>query len=141
MRLLALSLFVVCVVSARADEKADEWKALKGTWTVEKVIFNGVDAKDMLGSVILTMEDGKYTVDFAGNAHKGSIELKLKEKPRQMDIDETEGPNKGTKTKAIYELNGDTLKVCYSLEGKDRPTTFESKEGSDTLFVVYKRKK
>ena len=58
-----------------------------------------------------------------------------------MDVLGTEGPNKGKTFPSIYELDGDTLKICYTLEGKDRPAGFESKEGTETLLVTYKRAK
>ena len=44
--------------------------------------------------------------------------------------------NKGKKYKAIYNLDGDTLRICYALEGEVRPTDFESKAGSKTLVVT-----
>jgi len=38
--------------------------------------------------------------------------------------------------RGIYDLNGDTLRICVSLEG-NRPTSFESKESSfDWLYVL-----
>ena len=47
----------------------------------------------------------------------------------------------GTVTRAIYELSGDTLRVCYSPEGTDRPTELVTREGSPWLLVTYKREK
>jgi hypothetical protein len=38
-------------------------------------------------------------------------------------------------------LDGDTLKICYQLEGKDPPAGLESKAGTSTLSIVYKREK
>jgi uncharacterized protein (TIGR03067 family) len=51
-----------------------------------------------------------------------------------------EGPNKGAVMLGIYEISGDTLKVCFDPEGKKRPTQFKSASGSQTL-VVHKRVK
>ena len=51
-----------------------------------------------------------------------------------------EGLNKGAVTLGIYEIDGDTLKVCFDPEGKKRPTEFKTASGSQTL-VVHKRLK
>jgi hypothetical protein len=42
---------------------------------------------------------------------------------------------------AIYEIDGDTLKVCYDLGGKNRPTEFKTKEGTALFLATYKREK
>jgi uncharacterized protein (TIGR03067 family) len=43
--------------------------------------------------------------------------------------------------KGIYELEGDTLKLCTRDPGQDRPKEFTAKEGSGNTLTVYKRKK
>lgn len=140
MRSMTLLAVLTFGTAAFADEKADAWKALKGTYTVEKAVLFGEENED-LKAAVLTLTDGKYEVDFGGQVSKGTIALGLDKKPKTMDIEELEGANKGKMIVAIYELDGDTLKVCYSLEGKDRPKAFESKKDTQTLYVVYKRKK
>ena len=125
----------------RADVKADEWKGLKGTWTVEKAVLRGEDATDQFQSAVLTMEEGKYVVDFGGQQDKGTVTLDLTKKPRRMTVVSKEGTNQGKTFPAVYELAGDTLKVCYELEGNEPPAGLESKSGSTTLFVTYKRDK
>ena len=60
--------------------------------------------------------------------------------PKTLDAAVTEGPNKGGVILGIYEISGDTLKVCFDPEGKKRPTQFKTLSGSQTL-VVHKRVK
>jgi hypothetical protein len=52
-----------------------------------------------------------------------------------------EGPNKGAVMLGIYEIDGDTLRVCFDPEGKKRPTEFKSASGSQTFVNVHKRAK
>jgi hypothetical protein len=52
-----------------------------------------------------------------------------------------EGPNKGKTIPAIYERDGDTLRVCYNLSGKNRPTEFKTKAGAQLFLVTCKREK
>ncbi len=56
-----------------------------------------------------------------------------------MAITGTKGPNQGKTIPAIYELNGDTLKVCYDLSGEGHPTEFQSKAGTKLFLVTYRR--
>jgi uncharacterized protein (TIGR03067 family) len=58
-----------------------------------------------------------------------------------MEITGTAGPNKGKTFSAIYELQGDTLKICYDLTGKARPTEFKSKAGTQLFLATYKKVK
>jgi uncharacterized protein (TIGR03067 family) len=70
---------------------------------------------------------------------KGTFKLDPSAKPKAIDITGTEGPNKGKTIPAIYELTDDTLTVCYNLGGKDRPTEFKTKAGTQLFLVTYKR--
>jgi uncharacterized protein (TIGR03067 family) len=132
---------VAVTAGLRADDKADEWKTLKGTWKVEKAVLRGQDTTDAFKTAVLTLDEGKYTVEFGDQQDKGTITLDAAKKPKQMTIAGTEGPNKGKIIVAIYDLSADELKICYALEGKEAPTEFESKAGTTTLFAVYKRDK
>jgi hypothetical protein len=49
--------------------------------------------------------------------------------------------NKGKIILAIYELKGDTLRVCYDLSGKARPSEFKAKPDTPLFLVNYKREK
>jgi uncharacterized protein (TIGR03067 family) len=60
--------------------------------------------------------------------------------PKTLDAKVTDGPNKRVVYLSIYEISGDTLKVCFDPEGKKRPTEFKAESGSQTL-VVHKRVK
>ena len=143
MRTIGLSCVALAALTpgVRADDKADEWKGLKGTWKIEKAVLRGEDTTDAFKAAVLTMEDGKYTVDFAGGQDKGTVAVDVAKKPKQMTIAGTDGPNKGKTIPAVYELSGDMLKICYQLEGKDPPAGLESKAGTSTLLIVYKRDK
>jgi uncharacterized protein (TIGR03067 family) len=133
--------FAFSVAPAFGDEKADDAKAMTGTWEIAKATLKGEDSTDIFKGAVLTVADGKYTFDFTGQIDKGTIALDPSKKPKRMTIEGTEGTNKGKTIPAIYEIGGDTVRICYELEGKEAPTAFESKAGSNTLLVTYKRMK
>ena len=140
-RQIALGLIVLASGNARADATSDEWKALAGTWKVEKAVISGQDMTEGLRSAVLVIEEGKYSLQIAGMTDRGTLSLDLTRTPKVMTIKGTDGPNKDRSYPAIYEMDKDTLKVCYNLDGKDPPTAFESKAGTTVLMATYKREK
>src|SRR5205085_4691560 len=124
-----------------ADEKA-ELKLMQGTWLPTAMELGGKKLPDeQIKATQLVVTDGQYSVTVAGQTDKGTLKLDVTAKPKAMDIAGTDGPNKGKSIPAIYELSGDTLKICYALQGTDRPAKFESKAGTATFLVTYQRAK
>lgn len=137
---LFLALFLPCI--SRADDAKDEAKSLDGTWLASAAELAGGEFPDEVRKTIkLVIGDGKYTVTVGTNPDKGTVKLDPSKKPKAMDITGTEGPNKGKTFLAIYEKTDDTLKICYDLSGKARPTEFKTKKGTQLFLVTYKREK
>jgi uncharacterized protein (TIGR03067 family) len=115
---------------------------IEGTWLPSTAEIAGKKFPDEVRKTIkLVIKDGKYTVTVGKNVDKGTCKLDPKAKPKALDITGAEGPNKGKKILAIYERDGDTLRVCYDLSGKGRPTEFKTKEDTQLFLVTYKREK
>jgi uncharacterized protein (TIGR03067 family) len=124
---------------AVASVRAGDQDKFQGTWKAEKMTRGGMDAP--------AEETEKMTIEFKGNKaipmkdgkSEDAAEFSLDEtkKPKTMDIK----PPKEDKTfLGIYELNGDTLKICFARDG-GRPEKFESPEGSMNMVIVLKRVK
>ena len=139
--ILTLSLLLLATRPCPADATADDWKKLAGTWAVDAATLNGEDATAAFKAAVLTIEEGKYKLTFMGMTDAGTLKVDPAKKPKQMTITGTEGPSKGKTLPAIYEADGDTLKVCYTLDGKDPPAEFKSTAENKTLLVTYKRDK
>jgi uncharacterized protein (TIGR03067 family) len=131
---------------ALADDKVDikrEIKKFQGTWTFESSETGGkkLPAGELKG-LILTFEGDKHTVKKGDQVIQvGTQKLDPSKSPKTIDVTLTEGPNKGKVLLGIYEIDGDTLKVCFDLQGKKRPTEFKSAAGSHTFVNVHKRVK
>jgi len=116
----------------------DDDKLIEGNWLIVEAQLGGQKMPDEgLSGHKLSLKDGKYSFD---NDH-GEYKIDPKAKIKSIDISGTEGPNKGRVILAIYELQDDTLKICYDLEGKGRPKEFTSKSGTKQFLVTYKREK
>jgi uncharacterized protein (TIGR03067 family) len=139
--------FVLCTLGARADDtdKAvkEEMKKLEGTWVLKEFSLNGKETpKEKLGKIAgaeITIKGDAMTVD--GRA-KFKIVIDPSKKPKTIDrIREAFGQS--FTREGLYQLEGDTLKICFDYEasksGKPgRPKELKSGEG--LIMSVYERK-
>jgi uncharacterized protein (TIGR03067 family) len=129
-----------------ADDKAEidkELKKFQGTWKFELSEAGGQAlSADELKGVVLTFEGNKHAVKKGDQVLQvGTQKIDPSKSPKTIDVTMTEGPNKGAIMLGIYEIDGDTLKVCFDMGGKKRPTEFKSAPGSATFVNVHKRVK
>lgn len=136
---IALALMLSFSLAARsADTKESD--ALQGTWLPSTAELAGQPFPDEVRKTIkLVVKDDKYTVTVGKAVDQGTVKLTPSAKPKELDITGTDGPNKGKTILAIYERDGDTLRVCYDLSGKARPTEFKTKADTPLFLVTYKR--
>ena len=119
----------------------DDGKLIEGTWIAVTAELNGQKMpEDFLKDIKLILTDGHYTNQIDHGTYK-LIPAEKPEAPKAMDVNGVEGPNKGKTFLAIYELTGDTLRICYDLAGKTRPSEFATKAGTRQFLVTYKRVK
>ena len=133
---------ILFAAAAGGQDAADERKLLQGTWlpTAAELGENSFD-EATLKTIKLVVEGDKYTVTVGKAVDKGTTKIDPAAKPKTMDILGSDGPNKGKTILAIYELKDDTLRVCYDLSGKARPTEFKTKKGEQLFLATYKRAK
>ena len=125
-----------------AGSPDDDAKAVQGNWKPVKAELAGQPMTDaVLKSISLKLDNGKYEVFVGDKPDRGTYTVDSASKPKGMTITGTEGPNIGKTFPAIYELNGDTLRICYDLSGAKRPTEFKSVAGTKLYLVTYHRKK
>jgi uncharacterized protein (TIGR03067 family) len=139
-----LLLACASLISAADDKKADpvreELKKLEGTWLRVSFEVDGqkedTDVKDAKAVIKGNMVRFVFGNKVFGEA---TFSIDPTKKPKAMDSTSTK-PDKGRRTLAIYELNGDDLKICAT-EGDKRPMEFMTKAGSGCALSVYKRAK
>jgi uncharacterized protein (TIGR03067 family) len=140
--ILLSALSLAAVMTTFAGNKPDDAKDIQGTWLPVKAELSGKPMKEEIFKKIvsLKLDNGKYEVT-AESLDKGTYTMDAAAKPKVIDITGTEGPNVGKKIPAIYELQGDTLRICYNLGGDTHPTEFKSPTGTKIFLVTYQRKK
>jgi uncharacterized protein (TIGR03067 family) len=137
----AIVLAVAMATSCLTASAHDDLKAFQGTWkpTEANLGDNKIEMMVLEKAKIVFAED-KYTVTIDEQIEKGVVALDAKKSPKQMDIFPTSGTNNGKTLWAIYEIEGDVLRVCYSLTPNVRPENFEP-DSNTLLYVKYERVK
>jgi len=132
-------MMVVSFVSGAAD--VFDAKAIQGDWKPVKAELAGQPMPDeVLKTISLKIGEGTYEVHVGNSPDKGTVTVDSSTSPKSMTITGTEGPNKGKTFPCIYELKGDTLRICYDLSGAKRPSEFKTTAGTRLYLVDYKRK-
>ena len=146
MKVKALLLLVVALCIAADKPKVDakaELKRLQGTWEMVGLEVNGepVPEKQLAGTTLVIKED-KYTVKVKDNSHETTIKIDPAKDPKAIDMYFPNGTELPKLSKGVYELDGDTFKVCrHQTPGEDRPTQIGSWPNTNLFVVTWKRKK
>jgi uncharacterized protein (TIGR03067 family) len=137
---VAFVLVVSCSSAAWSAEPKND--SLEGTWLPSAAELGGKKFPDEIRKTIrLEIKGNQYTVTVGTQPDQGTCKLNPSATPKAIDITGTKGPNKGKTILAIYERNGDTLRICYDLSGKSRPAEFKTAAGTLLFLVEYKRQK
>jgi uncharacterized protein (TIGR03067 family) len=127
---LPVVILMLFAATLRADDK-DELKKLEGSWDVLAIEAGGKEAPKEKGAPEkLTIKDGKLT----GLGPEIRLATDATKKPKWLSMTFTR-EGKDATVNAIYELNGDELKICLPLApAKGSGAVFENKrpEGFDT---------
>ena len=143
---VTIPLVLVLLLGAAAtpqDTVKKEMAQLDGEWSMVSGEANGMQMPDaMVKTGKRVAKDGKTTITISGQIYlKAKFTIDPTKKPKAIDYTMTEGPTKGKTHLGIYELDGDTVKFCFAAPGKERPTEFTAKEGSQQTLSVWKRDK
>ncbi len=132
---LALSIFGLSAASAGSAEDADA-TAIQGTWEIVSAEIGGeLFPVEAFNNVQLVLKDGTYKLAI----DEGIYKLLDADGKKGIDVIGERGPNKGKTIPAIYEIKGDSMKICYDLAGKTRPGKFETEKGTRQFLATYKR--
>ena len=123
----------------KADPVKQEVKKLEGTWVLVGMELNGRQYPQVRLQRLnyrLIIKGNKATRQIRGRSYEQTFTVNPKKNPKAIDTVQS-----GRTTKGIYQLDGDTLKICESLRGTVRPTTFTSGLRSRTRIWTWRREK
>jgi uncharacterized protein (TIGR03067 family) len=148
MRYVTLSFCALLLIGSvalpqTAAEK--EAKVLQGVWRgvygeTSRERISPEEAK----KIRLIFKDDLVTIQDGKEVLKATYRLiDVLKKPRSIDLTSTEGKTKGRIYKGIYDIDNDTLKICFSESDQERPTELaaEGKPGIRTLLILQREKK
>jgi uncharacterized protein (TIGR03067 family) len=120
-----------------------EEEKIDGTWAATEVAYGGQFVpKEVSGQMRFVFADGNLTISVAGKIDgTGTYRIDPGKQPKSFDVVPGEGDDKGKTLEGIYELNGDTLKICYNGVGKGRAAKFTSTAEAKSLLVSLKLEK
>lgn len=125
---------------------ASQLRILRGTW---KNIGGEEDGKNQDRRVVkaleltITFSQGTFrTRIFNGQGAGGRIRLYPSTNPKHIDFTFDEGSLSGQTRLGVYEVRGNSLKVCWGKPGgADRPTGFKTKKDDGFTLDLFTRTK
>jgi uncharacterized protein (TIGR03067 family) len=140
LELALLTCIVVGCVPTRAADKSDDPAQWQGTWTMISCIWNG---EPQSGDVQWIVDGDHYNIRLDRETGADPYSFTLDARQKRIDVFHHDTP-KGTfggKFKGIYEVKGDSLKVCYDLTGEQYPKSFEAGSGSRQAVYQFQRER
>lgn len=138
--LLRLGLLLGTALLALAAATPDDAKTIQGTWLPIAAELGGQPVPDaVLKTIRLRLAAGRYEVFVGEQPDRGTYTMDAAAAPKCITVTGTDGANAGKTFPAIYELTGDTLRICYDLSGSKRPAEFKTAGGTALYLVTYRR--
>ena len=143
--LIVIAVMMLASMSTQAGDAKKDQEKIEGTWEATEVVVNGMPApEDLRKGITFAFAGDKMTLVGPDGIGKREHKFKLDptKKPKAIDTMPQDGPFKGKSGPGIYELKGDTLKLCIpNTATNERPKQFESAKGSNLGLFVLKRAK
>lgn len=123
--------------SKKALEKTpDDQANIQGHWRVVFAEDSGrASPQESLRDIRFVINQETMTMEFAGRKNESTYKLNPSTNPKSIDMTEN-----GRTKLGIYDLQGNTLRICMSEDKPLRPTAFDSQPGSvNDLVLTLKR--
>ena len=119
-----------------------ELKRFEGTWKFASMEFDGKSIpEEVTKASRLILKEDRFSSESGPRKVRGVFEVDPTVSPKTIEVTFVEGSTPGETLLGIYELEGDTYKVCMGTKGKPRPKAFVSTPGTGDGLQVLKREK
>ena len=119
---------------------AGDKESLQGTWSCTAASRDGKNvAAEIAEKLTVTVEGDKITVHDGKSKKKEPSRFSLDSSANPKEIDITPERGEAASIKGIYKLEGKQLKICWRQGGRERPTSFETKDGDGKIIFELKQ--
>ena len=98
---------------------------LQGTWSIAALELDG-QTVGAIGDARIVIEGSRFTSTGMGDEYAGTLTVDSSVSPARIDMKFESGPEKGNTNPGIYQLDGDSWKLCLATRGTKRPAKFVS---------------
>jgi uncharacterized protein (TIGR03067 family) len=109
---------------------------LEGNWIVTSLEIDG-STMPAMGSIVV--KGDRFVSSGMGAVYEGKLKLDTTKMPHTLDMIFTKGPEKGNTNFGIFEVKGDTWRMCLNLHGQARPKVFSTKGGGGIGLETFTR--
>jgi uncharacterized protein (TIGR03067 family) len=110
---------------------------LQGTWNIVSMEMDG--RKTTGGSARIVVRGDRFSTIGMGATYDGTLLVHQTTAPKSFDLRFEEGPEKGNTSLGIYQLDGDTWKICLTTRGSERPQEFAAPPGTGIALETLQR--
>jgi uncharacterized protein (TIGR03067 family) len=140
---------VIVVAAPNLKEPPKRVPEIVGQWVVESVSLGGsVPAPAPVETVFEFTASGQWLIKREGVLDKSSsreVQYDAEASPPTIDgIHPQAAAGNGGRSRnflGIYKVDGDTLTICFGGPNEQRPTKFESEDGSRVVLMTFTRAK
>jgi len=138
-----LAVLMTALLLGGGDPAKTDLDKLQGTWVLVSMQTEGHDvAAEDFKDWTAVYEQNRVTLRAGDRVRRrGIVTLDPSRKPKAINTWDQDGPYDDQTVPGIYELEGDTLKLCVARPGQERPNEFTTNSGTAFLVCVYKRHK
>jgi len=124
--------------SGQDAAKAASTGALQGKWQLVSTEERGEAKRYANRSLVFAGNEYRFYVK-ALLVRKAVVTVDASVEPHTMDLLQQIGPTNGLTGKCIFKVQDDLLTIAQGIYGKQRPSTFDTRDGACSSVTVWKR--
>jgi uncharacterized protein (TIGR03067 family) len=110
---------------------------LQGNWNI---VSMEIDGQEMTGGGSrIEVRGDRFSSIGMGCTYEGTVAVHEATKPKSFELHFEKGPEKGNVNFGIYELDGDTWKICLATRGSEPPKEFAAPPGTGIALETLHR--